>query len=298
MAISLSLVFSMSLFPASASQTTVGIVGLGLIGGCLAIDLRHLGYPVYGVARRSATVETAIEQGVVTHASCDLALMAEADVVFVCTPMAAIVPTVRQLAEQLREPTVVTDVGSVKGEIVAAATACWPNFVGGHPMAGKAEAGLAAAEAGLFQHRPYVITPVETTRSVAMDRVIEIATQLGSQIYTATPTAHDRAVASISHLPVMASASLLHACISEADPHVQKLAQNLASSGFCDTSRVGGGNPKLGVMMAQYNRSALLQSLQQYRAQVDVMIDLIENQQWADLEQRLSLAQQERPKYL
>ncbi|MEM9484437.1 MAG: prephenate/arogenate dehydrogenase [Cyanobacteria bacterium P01_F01_bin.116] len=288
----------MSLLHGSASQTTVGIVGLGLIGGCLAIDLKQLGYTVYGVARRSATVDAAIEQGMVTHASSDLALMTAADVVFVCTPMAAIVPMVRQLADLLSPSTVVTDVGSVKGEIVADATACWPNFVGGHPMAGKAEAGLAAAEAGLFQQRPYVITPIETTQSDAIDMMVAIATQLGSQLYTATPTAHDRAVAAISHLPVMVSASLLHACLSEADPHVKTLAQNLASSGFCDTSRVGGGNPELGVMMAQYNRSALLQSLQQYRTQLDATIKLIETDQWADLQQRLSMAQQERPKYL
>lgn len=286
----------MSLF--STATPTVGIVGLGLIGGCLALDLKQLGYAVYGVARRSATVNAAIDQGIVTHASCDLSLMAETDVVFVCTPMATIVPMVCQLAEQLPPSIVVTDVGSVKGEIVAAATACWPNFVGGHPMAGKAEAGLAAAEAGLFRQRPYVITPIETTRSAAVDTVIEIATQLGSQIYTATPIAHDRAVAAISHLPVMVSASLLHACLSEADPNVKTLAQNLASSGFCDTSRVGGGNPELGVMMAQYNRPALLQSLQRYRAQLDDTIAIVEKEQWHALEQRLSMAHQERPKYL
>ncbi|MBT9315707.1 prephenate/arogenate dehydrogenase [Leptothoe spongobia] len=292
----------MSVPPISASTSkpacTIGIVGLGLIGGCLAIDLKQLGYPVYGVARRTATVSAAIEQGVVTRAGCDLTLMAEADVVFVCTPMATIVPTVQKLAKCLPESTIVTDVGSVKGEIVAAATALWPNFVGGHPMAGKAEAGLVAAEAGLFQQRPYVITPLETTRSAAVDRVFEIATQLGAKVYKATPTAHDQAVAAISHLPVMVSSSLLHTCLGESDSRVKILAQQLASSGFCDTSRVGGGNPELGTMMAQYNRLALLQALQQYRYQLDTMIDLIETEQWDALSQRLSFAQQERPKYL
>lgn len=218
--------------------------------------------------------------------------------VFVCTPMATILPTVEQLTEYLPESTVVTDVGSVKAEIVATATALWPNFVGGHPMAGKAESGLAAAEAGLFRQRPYVVTPIGTTRPAAVEQVVAIATQLGAQVYTATPTAHDQAVAAISHLPVMVSASLLHTCASEADGHVKTLAQQLASSGFCDTSRVGGGNPELGTMMAQYNRSALLQVLQQYRRQLDTTIDLIETEHWDALAERLRMAQQERPKYL
>lgn len=282
----------------SQANYTIGIVGLGLIGGCLALDLKRLGYHVYGVARRPATVTAALEQGVVTKAGCDLALMAQTDLVFVCTPMALIVPTVRKLVDYLPESTVVTDVGSIKGEIVATATALWPNFVGGHPMAGKAESGLDAAEAGLFRQRPYVVTPIEMTMPAAVERVVAIATQLESNVYTATPTAHDQAVAAISHLPVMVSASLLHTCLSQPDTHVKNLAQQLASSGFCDTSRVGGGNPELGAMMAQFNRSALLQALQQYRQQLDTVIDLIEAERWDALEQTLSIAQKERPKYL
>lgn len=290
--------FSVRSIDANPLSGTIGIVGLGLIGGCLAIDLKQLGYGVYGVARRQATVAAALAKGIVTQASCDLALVADVDVVFVCTPMAALVPTVRQLANYLSPGTVVTDVGSVKEMIVAAATDCWPNFVGGHPMAGKAEAGLAAAEAGLFHRRPYVVTPIEATRSAAMEQVVAIATQLGSHIYTATPSDHDRAVAAISHLPVMVSASLLHTCLHEADPQVKALAQKLASSGFCDTSRVGGGNPELGTMMAQFNRPAVLQALQDYRAQLNTTIELIEAEQWDRLAQRLEQAQQARPNYL
>ncbi|MEM6251912.1 MAG: prephenate/arogenate dehydrogenase [Cyanobacteria bacterium P01_D01_bin.156] len=283
---------------APQKDSAIGIVGLGLIGGCLAMDLKHLGYQVYGVARREVTVNAAVEQGVVTQASCDLRLMAKAEMVFVCTPMAAIVPTVKQLAEHLPSSTIVTDVGSVKQEIVAAATALWPRFVGGHPMAGKAEAGLAAAEAGLFCQRPYVVTPVAATHGDATEKVVAIASQLQAQIYTATPTAHDQAVAAISHLPVMVSSSLLHTCLAEVDPQVKELAQHLASSGFCDTSRVGGGNPELGTMMAQYNRPALLKMLQRYRHQLDDVITLIEAEQWEALQNHLSVGQQERPKYL
>lgn len=290
------------LLPSIKSQPqpvrTIGIVGLGLIGGCLALDLKQLGYPVYGVARRSATVTAALEMGIVTQAECDLALLSQADLVFVCTPMALIVPTVQRLIEHLPASAIVTDVGSVKGDIVTAATAICPNFVGGHPMAGKAESGIAAAEAGLFRKRPYVVTPIETTQLAAVDQVVAIASQLGAQVHISTPAAHDQAVAAISHLPVMVSSSLIHTCLSESDTHVKMLAQQLASSGFCDTSRVGGGNPELGTMMAQFNRPALLKALQQYQHQLDTVIELIESEQWEALEQRLIVAQQKRPKYL
>jgi arogenate dehydrogenase (NADP+) len=96
----------------------------------------------------------------------------------------------------------------------------------------------------------------------------------------------------------MVSASLIAACLSETDPDVLQLAQNLASSGFRDTSRVGGGNPELGVMMAQYNRPAILRSLQQYRHNLDELMYLIEQENWTELEKKLHSTQQARPDFV
>ncbi len=109
---------------------------------------------------------------------------------------------------------------------------------------------------------------------------------------------HDRAVAWISHLPVLVSASLLAAVTSEADLEVLALAKQLASSGFRDTSRVGGGNPELGLMMAKYNRSQLLGTLQAYRRQVDRAISWLETEDWNALEQHLQQTHQARPEFL
>ena len=95
----------------------------------------------------------------------------------------------------------------------------------------------------------------------------------------------------------MVSASLLHACMNEGDNAVVELAQKLASSGFRDTSRVGGGNPELGVMMAKYNRQELLTSLKEYRYNLDCLIDLIEGEDWESLQQQLQLAQKARPAF-
>jgi arogenate dehydrogenase (NADP+) len=276
----------------------IGILGLGLIGGSLGFDLRSQGHYVLGVSRRESTCQKAVEIGSVDQASIDLSLLASAEVVFICTPIGLIVPQVEQLVAHLPETTIVTDVGSVKAPIVNAISPLWKNFIGGHPMAGNTDVGREAAQRNLFVNRPYVLTPIETTPTTAITVLEEIVRSLGSIIYHCQPEKHDRAVSWISHLPVMVSASLMAACLGETDPEIFQLAQNLASSGFRDTSRVGAGNPELGVMMAQYNRQALINSLHQYRQNLDIFINVIEQENWEVLEQKLKLNQQNRPKFL
>jgi arogenate dehydrogenase (NADP+) len=276
----------------------IGIVGLGLIGGSLGLDLRTLGYQVLGVSRQEQTCQRAIERGVVDDASLNLTLLAAADVVFICTPIAAIAPTVQQLIPHLSPDTVLTDVGSVKAAVVDQVAALWHNFVGGHPMAGTTDNGIEAAVLGLFADNPYVLTPIDTTPASAVKRVEEIVRSLTSRVYFCRPEDHDRAVASISHLPVMVSASLIDSCMSEPDSTVLELAQHLASSGFRDTSRVGGGNPELGMMMARYNRESLLRSLTSYRHSLDQFIEFIEQEDWQTLEEKLQENHRQRPHFL
>lgn len=276
----------------------IGIVGLGLIGGSLGLDLRRQGYRVLGLSRRLETCRAALARGVVDDADVNFTLMAKAKVIFICTPLSAILPTVEQLIPFLAADTVLTDVGSVKTPVVEAITPLWPNFVGGHPMAGKTESGLDAAQANLFLGQPYVITPLATTPATAIESVEFLVKALGAKLYHCSPQDHDRAVAWISHLPVMVSAALISACIRESNPLVLSLAKNLASSGFRDTSRVGGGNPELGVMMARYNRQELLRTLKSYRQQLDFFIDCIEEEEWDLLAEKLMQTQQVRPEFL
>ncbi|MEG4033291.1 prephenate/arogenate dehydrogenase [Microcoleus sp. S36b_A4] len=275
----------------------IGIVGLGLIGGSIGLDLRSRGFNVFGVSSRQQTCDRAQARGVVNEASINLSLMAAADVVFICTPLGSIESIVRELVPYLSPDTIVTDVGSVKTPIVQAVSPLWPNFVGGHPMAGTAESGIEAAIPDLFVGRPYVVTPTAQTPTLAVDKVEEIARLLGAKVYRCEPEDHDRAVAWISHLPLMASATLVAACDREGDRDIVNLAQHLASSGFRDTSRVGGGNPELGVMVAKYNREELLRSLSIYRDSVDEFISDIAAENWQALEQKLKLTQQARENY-
>ncbi len=276
----------------------IGIVGLGLIGGSLGLDLRSHGYQVFGVSRREQTCQQAIARGAADQASVDPAILAAAQVVFICTPLAAILPTVEQMIPHLSPDTVLTDVGSVKLPVVEAITPLWTNFIGGHPMAGTAESGIEAAQLNLFALKPYVLTPVATTPTQAVRTVEVLVRLIGATVYHCRPNDHDRAVSWISQMPVMVSAGLIAACMSETNPDVLALAQQLASSGFRDTSRVGGGNPELGVMMARYNREELLRSLQQYRHTLEAMINLIEEEDWISLEQQLKSNHLARPQFL
>ncbi len=276
----------------------IGIVGLGLIGGSVGLDLRSLGYRVLGVSRREQTCQKAIALGAVDEASLELSLLSVADLIFICTPISTIIPTLEQLIPFLSPSAILTDVGSVKIPIVEGVSQVWPNFVGGHPMAGKAESGIEVAQLGLFRDRPYVLTPTENTPPESVEKVEAIAKLLQSQVYFCTPHEHDRAVAWISHLPVMASASLISACMSESNPIIVKLAQEFASSGFRDTSRVGGGNPELGRMMAQYNCLEVLRSLYSFRDEIDGLIQDIEQEDWQTIEEKLRYTEQNRRLFL
>lgn len=276
----------------------IGIVGLGLIGGSLGLDLKKQGHRVLGISRRDSTTQRAISMGVVSAASVNMSLLSEAEVVFICTPIEFIIPTLEQLIAYLPSSCVITDVGSVKTPIVKGISPVWENFVGGHPMAGSNDSGIEAARSNLFKDKPYVLTPINTTPTKAISVIENLISQLGVNIHYCSPEEHDKAVSLISHLPVMASASLIAACDKVTDSQVRELAQKFASSGFRDTSRVGGGNPELGVMMAKYNREALLMSLQSYRSNLDELVSLIEREDWVSLEQILHSTQEARGKFV
>ena len=275
----------------------IGIVGLGLIGGSLSLDLRSQGHQIYGISRKLETCKTALEKGIVDRASIGYPILSETEVVFICTPIFAIASTIRQITPYLDPETIITDVGSVKQPIVAECSQLWSNFIGGHPMAGTAESGIEAALSNLFTGAAYVFTPTADSKPEYVEKLKAIALQLNAVPHVCDAQIHDRAVSWISHLPVMVSASLIKACLQE-EPDTLQLAQILASSGFRDTSRVGGGNPELGIMMAKYNREEVLRSLYSYRDNLDKITNLIEAENWDSLEQVLQVNSEARSKFL
>ena len=275
----------------------IGIVGLGLIGGSLGIDLRSQGHHIIGISRQEHTCELALKKGIADVVNTRLKALADAEVIIICTPIGAIANTIKQIIPYINSETIITDVGSVKYPIVQACSKLWHNFIGGHPMAGTAESGIEAAIPNLFTGAAYVFTPTKESNPDNVEKLKAIALQLNAIPYVCDAKIHDRAVSWISHLPVMVSANLIKACLQE-EPDTLQLAQILASSGFRDTSRVGGGNAELGVMMAKYNREELLRSLYSYRDNLDEIIGLIEGENWQDLSNVLTSNGEARPKFL
>ena len=276
----------------------IGIVGLGLIGGSLGRDFRNANHEVYGVSRSEETCRIAVEIGSADTAQANPEILNNADVIFLCTPIGLLKPVFEKIKASIKPDAIVTDVGSVKGKLVMGLEQEWPLFIGGHPMAGTAESGIQAAQYNLFQNRPYVLTPTAKTAPVAQDTLCQLISDLQANLFLASPEQHDRAVALISHLPILISANLIKTCIDPNNHDVVSLAQSLASSGFCDTSRVGGGNPELGRMVAEFNRTELLRSIQLYEENLQVLKSIVNSNQWEKLESELTDTQKERPNFL
>ena len=278
--------------PASPLQTLrsclagrpVGLVGLGLIGGSIGLDLKAQGVPTVALVHRARTAERARQRGLADVVSTDPAVLREAGLVVLCLPLDRLLAPTPQLLSALPRQALISDVGSVKGPVLAAWQAAWPGgFIGGHPMAGTTAAGVDAGQPGLFQGRPWALTATETTSSADLHFLEALISVLGARVIHCTAQDHDHAVALVSHLPVLVSAALLHALAKEQNQPIRHLAESLASSGFADTTRVGGGNPQLGVLMASNNRHALQQALHHYRHSLDTLEDLVREERWDQL---------------
>ena len=279
------------------SKGSVGIVGLGLIGGSLGLDLRSLGWSVQGLVHRTATAERALERGLVDAVSTDPACLSSCDLVVLSLPIPALLAPESTLLEAIPESAVVTDVGSVKQPVLEVWRSLHPRFVASHPMAGTASAGVEAGQTGLFRGRPWIATPEAGTDPTAVEVVRTLAHDLGSQWHMASAEQHDQAVALISHMPVLVSAALLRTAGDERDPEIRQLAQSLASSGFADSTRIGGGNPDLGVAMASSNSAAVLKALAAYRWSLEQLEDAVLRNNWQQLHRELQRTQSLRPDY-
>ncbi|KEF42296.1 MAG: arogenate dehydrogenase [Cyanobium sp. CACIAM 14] len=284
----------------------VGVVGLGLIGGSLGLDLQAAGARVRALVHRPATAERARERGLASEVSTDPAVLQGCGLVVLALPLDRLLDPDPALVAALPPAAVITDVGSVKAPVLRrwrsllaeAGRGLDPaRFVASHPMAGTARAGVEAGESGLFRERPWVVTPEAGTDAGALAAVRELAEALGARWLCCDADIHDRAVALISHLPVLVGAALLQAADAGAG-EASDLVRALASSGFADTTRVGGGNPDLGMLMARSNRPALLAALGHYRACLDALEAMVDRAEWEALQRSLALSQRLRPEFL
>jgi arogenate dehydrogenase (NADP+) len=277
----------------------VGIVGLGLIGGSLGLDLQAAGLKVRALVHRASTAERARERKLAQVIDSDPAVLQGCGLIVLALPLDRLLEPAPELLAALPREAVITDVGSVKQPVLQRWQGLHSRFVASHPMAGTAEAGVEAGLRGLFAGRPWVATPDASTDPGALALVQQLAAVVQAQWLCCTAPAHDQAVALISHMPVLVSAALLEAADQGGQAAAAtQLVRQLSSSGFADTSRIGGGNPELGALMARCNREAVLQALDQYHRQLEQLKAMVQSEQWGPLQERLQHCQAIRPEFL
>jgi prephenate dehydrogenase len=234
-----------------APARTANVIGLGLIGGSIALGLRHRGWRVFGDDARAESVAASLERGVVDAAG----LAPDAEITFVAVPVLAVTDQVkRALAETTG---VVTDVGSVKAPVCQAAD--HPRFVGGHPMAGSELDGLDGADGDMFSGAIWVLTPVPHSDDLTLTAVSAVVRALGAEVVALTPERHDQVVAVVSHVPHLAAATLMQLASDRAEEHAALL--RLAAGGFRDMTRIASGHPDIWLDICNENRSAIVAAL-------------------------------------
>ena len=215
----------------------IGIVGLGLIGGSIALAARER-WPaalVIGVDNKDV-LEMAMRLHAIDVAADDLIVLAEADVVFLAAPAQQNIELLADLDDNVHQPAIVTDTSGTKRAIVDAARALPPRFtfVGGHPLGGAAKAGLEHARTDLFKGRPWLFTPAGDGTGAALDKLSAFARALGAEPHVLDPAAHDRVLAYLSHLPQLTASALMHV-VGDA---VGERGLALAGRGLVDTTRL------------------------------------------------------------
>jgi len=264
------------------------IFGVGLIGGSLALALKRAnpGLHITGVGRSGDSLQTARDLGIIDSIATDAeSALPEADMVVVAAPVAQTGPILRLIAPHLNNRTIVTDVGSTKGDVIDAAKNSlgekFPQFVPGHPIAGAEKSGAAAARDDLFQSKNLVLTPAPATKPEAVQQVRDMWTIAGARVLEMTADEHDCIFAAVSHLPHLLAFTLVNEIAAR--PNASQLF-GFAASGFRDFTRIAGSSPEMWRDVSIANREALLKELQSYQNALAEMFKLLENSDSAGLQ--------------
>ncbi|MCC6226079.1 MAG: prephenate dehydrogenase/arogenate dehydrogenase family protein [Microthrixaceae bacterium] len=236
----------------SGEQRRAQIIGTGLIGGSVGLGLRAAGWHVSGTDRDPETATAAVAVGALDQVGSDPA----AHLVVIALPVGAVAAAARG-ALRSHPHAVITDVGSVKAAIVEAVGG--GRFVGGHPMAGSEQEGIAGSSATMFRGATWVLTPVVNTDPEAYATVHSMVGSLGAEVVTLDPGEHDSVVAVISHVPHLTAATLMRLAAGRADRHGALL--RLAAGGFRDMTRIASGHPGIWPDICAENRDAIVSAL-------------------------------------
>jgi prephenate dehydrogenase len=254
----------------------VAVIGLGLIGGSLALAATARGDEVVAADRDPQAGETGLERGAIARFEPSAAkAMAGAELAFVCGPVAELPALAGEALEAAPAGCTVSDVGSTKGRLVELYGGN-PQFVGGHPVCGSEARGVANARPELFEGATWFLTPVAATDPSAHRRLHAFVSSLGARPVAIDPDAHDRLMALTSHLPhALANVLVNQAGAGRVDGHDPLAA---VGGSFRDMTRVAGANPRIWVDIFLENRAALLDGLRDHARRVDDLVRALERE--------------------
>jgi len=279
------------------------IIGVGLIGGSLGMILRRkqLASTVVGVGRRIENLKTAVSVGAIDRYVVDpREAVKDADLVILATPVDTYERHLKEWASCLRPGAIVTDVGSVKGDLVVRSERQIPrgvHFVGAHPIAGKEKTGAAAGSEDLFSGRRCILTPTQQTDPQALERVQALWQEAGAVVLTMDPQLHDKILGAVSHLPHVAAFALMNALV---DIRSELPALDLAGhsgGGLRDTTRIAASSPEMWRDIFLWNRENVVACICAYERSLGELRKLIQTGDAAGIEKMLERAKMERDKF-
>ena len=266
-------------------KSKIAILGLGLMGGSLALGLKGKCAAIYGIDPQPATLELALSQHIVDRAESDPAkILPEADLVILSAPVPAILSLLDQLPALMPNPCIVMDLGSTKRLIVEAMARLPERFdpIGAHPICGKEKLSLANAERTLYYAAPFLLTPLERTSARALAAATQLIEALGAKTKILDALEHDRILASTSHLPFLLSSALAWA--------TPKDVASLVGPGFKSVSRLAGTPSSMMMGVLQSNRVNILGAIQMFRSSLNEIESLLQTEDYAQLELLLDRA--------
>ena len=265
----------------------IGIVGLGLIGGSIGLKLQSLNHTVYGVTNNDLNEIKAKERKLANIISQDYKILENCSIIILALPIKNLINPSENLIKSIPNKAILTDVGSVKVPIIETWEKIHDLFIGSHPMAGTEEKGVNAGKVELFDNSKWVITPTIQTDQNSLQTLSKLFKNMGCDIFFEDPVIHDQAVANISHLPIYLASCLIETAYCKNNKDLLNLSCKLAATGFSDTSRVGGGNPILGVDLAENNTINILNSIKNFKKNINEIEKIFEDRNWDLLEEKL-----------
>ena len=273
----------------------IAIIGVGLMGGSFALALRDKGYKgaITGIGRNEDNLVRAKECGIIDNYSTVHADgVKDADLIVLASSVGQFEPIAKSIRNSMKNGAIVTDVGSVKAEIIRMVAPLMPDgvsFVGAHPIAGKECSGIDAATAGLFNNATCIITPTTDTDKKALEKVIDVWKKVGARTILMSPDEHDFVFAAVSHLPHVVAYALVNSILD-----MDKGALHYGGRGLKDMTRIALSPTELWRDICANNRTDILKTLRIFSSSLSHMIKLFEDSDWTGLEKEFTRAKEAR----